>query len=72
MRFVPPRRVSCLSYAAGGVLMIMTPPRFVGASLCAQGRFVPPAIASEYGLQLPEYPGAAQTVRIPGRKKPKE
>ncbi len=30
-----------------------------------QGRFVPPAIATRYGLCLPAYPGTAQCVRMP-------
>lgn len=53
------------------LLVSLTAPKlcarsFTGAHHYLGGRFVPPAIAQEYNLKLPEYPGAAQTVSLKG------
>ena len=51
------------------VLVSLTAPkpcsaRFAGAHHFLGGRFVPPGIVERYGLEVPEYEGAAQIVRL--------
>lgn len=51
-------------------LISLTAPKLCASSFSGRhflgGRFVPPALVSKYGLQLPAFPGASQVVELRG------
>jgi NAD(P)H-hydrate epimerase len=61
------------SGARPDTLVSLTAPKlgsktFEGAHHFVGGRFLPPKLAAEYGLVLPEYEGANQCVRMPSER----
>ena len=53
------------------MLVSLTAPKlcarhFTGKHHYLGGRFVPPSIATQYELQLPEYPGSSMCVKLGG------
>jgi NAD(P)H-hydrate epimerase len=61
------------SGARPDTLVSLTAPKlgsktFEGAHHFVGGRFLPPKLAAEYGLVLPEYEGADQCVRMPSER----